>query len=128
MLHERADAILRHCAKALLCLVTCAIPVFIAACYGGPVGSSEPCQGKVVDKTTNVGIAGIEIRCMVAGSAYDAGWSASDGSFNVSRPTSSSCDSLVALDVDGSSNGSYRSTSVSLAGDVCGGTIELEGR
>jgi hypothetical protein len=101
----------RSAAKILLGLVTAAIPVAIAACYGPAAvdGLDGSTSGWVRNRATGRGIAGIEVRCMRDGDVVDANHTGTDGAFTVTYPIATPCDSLVATDVDGPSNGSYGS-------------------
>jgi hypothetical protein len=104
---------IRFFAKVLLSVVTGAVPVLIAACYGvSNVGPEGSCGGKVVDKTAGTGVTGIEVHCLNgAGDSFDVSVSASDGSFLVQQPVGG-CASLEARDVDGAARGSYATATV----------------
>ncbi len=115
---------LRRVAGWVLKLVTCTIPVFIAACYGVPY-RFRPCPGKVVDKTTQVGIPGIEVRCRRGGDFVNVTSTSPDGSFILDVPEEG-CDSIDASDVDGTANGSYLDGSLQPVPPACDVTIELE--
>jgi hypothetical protein len=117
-------------AKPILWLMTSAIPVFIAACYGSPYDGNGPdngdnegkrfLKGKVV-KPGGEGIPGIEVSCLT--DAADAGiissrvfTMADDGAFVLEAPPGG-CVSLRAADVDGPENGSFESKEAPVTGD-----------
>jgi len=115
--------------RSLLWMLTAAVPVFIAACYG--INYQFTKNGRVLDKTTRAGIANIEISCAdpadVApivdagsgedgGATEDAGYHASgfvsgaDGSFFWGSETA--CNKLKFEDIDGQENGGLYLTKI----------------
>lgn len=100
---------MRSVKKALLWILTVAIPVTIAACYG--VAQRFSMGGRVTDATTGDGIEGIEVTCVDAGS-FDSSmtWSDANGDFSVDYDTP--CATVRADDVDGADNGSYVTATV----------------
>ncbi len=61
--------------KALLWIFTSAIPIFLAACYGSPMGGWS-FDGKVVDEETGKGINGILVSCIMTNGPME--WSVDD--------------------------------------------------
>jgi hypothetical protein len=96
---------MKHLSRALLKLMTLCFPVVIAACYGPAYRYSK--DGKVIDKETHLGIAGIKVDCVLAdGTVQDSTTTSPDGSFSLSYDIA--CSSLAASDVDGELNGKYK--------------------
>jgi len=105
---------MRALKRGALWLVTFAIPVTIAACYGMVMNFYKP--GKVLNKATQEGIKDIEVRCAEgqepvedAGTSEDAAIGAEtlavtgdDGSFVLYDDL---CQTLRFVDVDGADNG-----------------------
>jgi len=114
---------------SLLWMLTAAVPVFIAACYGINYQYSK--KGRVLDKETRAGIANIEVSCVDpaavapvvdagagedAGATEDAGYrpsgfsSSDDGSFYWGgfEP----CNKLKFEDIDGQENGGLYLTKI----------------
>jgi hypothetical protein len=96
-------------ARPVLWLMTSAIPVFIAACYGAYYDESRA-TGKVVDKSTGEGIADILVSCLApGGSVIDQTYSlAGDGAFEVWFQEVDPCETLRFEDVDGEANGEFQ--------------------
>ncbi|MEK7705105.1 MAG: hypothetical protein AAB426_09115 [Myxococcota bacterium] len=94
--------------KALLWVVSTAIPVTIAACYGVAYRFSHSQSGRVLDAATSNGIAGIEVTCLVADGEQSTTYSREDGAFEL--PYEEPCDSVRAADVDGAENGGTYAT------------------
>ena len=125
---------MRNVQRVLLWLITGAIPVVIAACYGVVMEYYKP--GKVTDKTSQKGIPDVEVRC--AGLAEDAGpvedaaadpgvlaISDAEGSFVIS--VLPSCDTLRFVDVDGEENGGqYASVEAPLGANGAELMVEME--
>ena len=107
-------------AKPLLCLLTTAIPVFIAACYGPPMedadGGTDPetsLTGRVLCALTGSGIPYIKVSCLVSGrdgqEVYDETYSApGDGAFELWSSDYTPCEVLRFEDVDGAENGAFQ--------------------
>jgi hypothetical protein len=90
--------------KALLSLLTGAIPVFIAACYGPPAECTDA-EGTVKDPGGNP-IANILVRCMLGGAEQNSTTTAAgDGAFALTYCSDGECDALRFEDVDGAENG-----------------------
>ncbi|MFH1808164.1 MAG: hypothetical protein ABIJ09_05445 [Pseudomonadota bacterium] len=123
----------RKIQRALLWGITCAIPVVIAACYGMVMSFYKP--GRVLDKTTQKGIADIEVRCVGlaedAGSVEDAGGDTgllavtdAEGSFVLNT---NPCDTLRFIDVDGEANGGqYTSVEMPIGAEGEELVVEME--
>ncbi len=94
---------MRLIAKFFLWLISVAIPVVIAACYGAPFAYSK--TGKVVDSETKEGVNGIQVACLLDGYEQDVAYSWEDGTFWIHYDAP--CDSLHLEDVDGEDNGGY---------------------
>lgn len=100
---------LKWIAKPFLWLVTSAIPVFIAACYGPRYAMGD--NGDLLKGTTKddsgKGIPDIEVKCInAAGESIDATYArGDDGYFSVWSPHSDPCKQLRFTDVDGEENG-----------------------
>jgi len=102
---------MKYISRALLRLFTLAVPVVLAACYGPPSEWRASKRGKVIDRDTHEGIAGIELSCLREdGSVENSDYSNFDGSFTLGYDTS--CATIEAKDVDGTQNGSYTKTSM----------------
>jgi hypothetical protein len=125
---------MRNIQRLLLWLITGAIPVVIAACYGVVMDFYKP--GKVLDKATQKGIPDIEVRCAGltedAGAVEDAGEdtgllavSDAEGSFVISGQPG--CDTLRFIDVDGADNGGqYSAVEAPLGADGAELVVEME--
>jgi hypothetical protein len=113
---------MRIIAKFFLWLITVAIPVVIAACYGPLYKYSK--SGKVVDSETQEGINGIQVSCMVGGSPWDVTYSDPQGEFLLmyDRP----CDELQLEDVDGDQNGRYLTTTAPFCEDCTTIAVEMD--
>jgi hypothetical protein len=109
----------KYIARFLLRMMTLAVPVVIAACYGVPQDYTLR-NGRVVDKDTQRGIPGIKVTCLTGDAGIfstltngsmvdaglttlDAGASTEDGTFQLNGGVD--CTSLLAEDVDGPANG-----------------------
>jgi hypothetical protein len=112
---------MKHLAKPILWLLTTAIPVFIAACYGAPMenlydGGSDPeksVAGRVLSALTGSGIPYVKVSCLISGTGglevYDDAYSApGDGAFELQSSEYSPCEILRFEDVDGADNGAYQ--------------------
>jgi len=139
-------------AKPLLWLLTTAIPVFIAACYGAPgyicgygsdsdgdtdgdtdvpyVGHLKSFRGLVRHALTAVAIPYVRITCGVYGmggeEVVDKTYSKPDGSFELWHSDVVPCDFLRFEDVDGAFNGSFVSKEVDFDNAIQGDVYELE--
>jgi hypothetical protein len=113
---------LKHLARIVLKLATLGIPVVIAACYGMPYQYSR--QGRVIDKSTHLGIGGIRVTCLDEEGAVDSETrSGENGSFVLYYDQI--CATLMAEDDDGAENGGkYKATSLAL-GDHTGGDVSI---
>jgi hypothetical protein len=91
--------------KALLWLITTAVPVVVAACYGVMYAFSK--SGKVVDKHTGEGIYGLQVSCVVSNrnDVEDSTYTYEDGGFVLGFDRE--CNMIVIEDVDGEENGGY---------------------
>jgi hypothetical protein len=120
---------MRWLARPFLWLLTCVVPVFIAACYGGvgvwdgqlPDGGNDSsgtlrrARGHVLNYQTGSGIKGIHVICLGApadaGNALDDTYSLpGDGAFEIWYYEFYPCDTLRFEDVDGAENGGPFST------------------
>lgn len=107
---------MRLLAKPFLWLLTSAIPVFIAACYGAPMEGGEAeksVAGRVLSALNGSGISGIRVSCMVPGAegpeVYDQAYSeGADGEFLLWTSEYSPCETLLFEDVDGAENGAFQ--------------------
>ncbi|MDD5309325.1 MAG: hypothetical protein PHU25_18575 [Deltaproteobacteria bacterium] len=115
---------MRWLAKPFLWLLTCIVPVFIAACYGAGFGVSDGpysdggsgrltrAKGRVLNAITGLGIKGIHVICLwqvgTDDRAADDTYSLpGDGAFEVWYEENSPCDVLRFEDVDGDDNGGH---------------------
>lgn len=99
---------MRKMSRFLLGIVTTAIPVVIAACYGMAYQFSQ--RGKVVNKTTKAGVAGLRVECRTDSNAMtDRTYSATDGSFDLYTSSRGGC-KTIAVDDDRESGARYAST------------------
>ena len=113
---------MRIIAKFFLWLVTCAIPVVIAACYGMAYRYSK--TGHVIDSETKEGIQGIEVTCLVGSDEHSMTYTGEDGYFWLEYDVR--CDKLRIDDVDGEDNGGlYVGRTVDFCKDCEDITIEL---
>ena len=121
---------LKRLAKPFLWLLTTAIPVFIAACYGSPGGYSDggpgPDSGPVPEKSvagrvlsalTGSGIPYIKVSCLISGfeglEVYDDTYSApGDGAFELWSSEYTPCEVLRFEDIDEEENGSYQTLEI----------------
>lgn len=115
--------------RSLLWMLTAAVPVFIAACYG--ISYSFTKSGRVLDKVSRAGIANIQVSCADpleqapvydagvgedGGATEDAGYqpvgftSSADGSFFYGSDVV--CNKLKFEDVDGQQNGGLYLTKI----------------
>jgi len=139
-------------AKPLLWLLTTAIPVFIAACYGAPgyicgygsdgdtdydddtdephVGHLQSFRGRVNAALTAVAIPFIRVTCgglgMSGEEVVDKTYSKPDGSFELWHSDVVPCDFLRFEDVDGAFNGSFASKEVDFDNAIQDDVYELE--
>jgi hypothetical protein len=99
---------MKRISRCLLGLVTCVVPVFIAACYG--VMNTFSQRGQVVDKNTKAAVAGLRVECLNASSTVtDMTHSAWDGTFALHTESASSC-TTIAVDDDRETGARYAST------------------
>lgn len=91
---------MRSVAMWLLRAVTTTVPVVIAACYGMAYRYTR--QGRVVDRATGQGVAGMKVTCAQGGATASTG---ADGAFTL--PDDDRCDSVQVEDADGAANGAY---------------------
>jgi hypothetical protein len=120
---------MRWLARPLLRLLTCIVPVFIAACYGSigvldgsldggagtDTGGLKRARGHVLSYATGLGIKGIHVVCLGVsadgGSTLDDTYSLpGDGAFEIWYDESRPCETLRFEDVDGAENGGLFST------------------
>jgi hypothetical protein len=126
----------KRLARPILWLLTSAIPVFIAACYGPPMeddwdGGLDPeksVTGRVLSALTGSGIPYIKVSCLVSGrdgqEVYDETYSApGGGAFELWSSEYTPCETLRFEDVDGADNGVYQSLEL---GYVDGQVVEAE--
>jgi hypothetical protein len=111
-------------ARPFLWFFTCAIPVFIAACYGGYYeidgGPNQlSATGRVLDGVTSASIAQIKVSCVASGyvdggdNVIDSTYSMpGDGHFELWYTDDNPCERLILEDVDGAENGEYASKTV----------------
>ncbi len=108
---------LKMIAKPFLWLVTCAIPVFISACYGSGYDSdveTELLEGNVKN-AAGEGIPNIQLTCISKdGVTNNQTYSQSDGSFSIPSRYDLPCLKLRFEDVDGNENGLYSTLDLSL--------------
>ena len=98
--------IIRWLSKPLLWLVTSAIPVVIAACYGVYDGLISR-SARVVDRDTGMGIGGIKVTCIdsEAGTGDSTYSFEHDGFFELYFSEGDGCQFVRFEDVDGPENG-----------------------
>jgi putative lipoprotein (rSAM/lipoprotein system) len=109
--------------RVLLWIITVAIPVTIAACYG--VAYRFSALGKVVDADTGDPIEGIQVSCLDAdGLDMSTVWSDEQGQVTIDYDEP--CDKLRAVDVDEAENGSYASKDVPFDGNASETLIEMD--
>lgn len=112
---------MRHVSRCLLGIVTCVVPVFIAACYGMAYTFSQ--RGRVIDKGSKTGVSGMRVQCRNKSDAMtDETHTQSDGRFHLSATSESAC-ATVAVDDDHEAGARYASTRVPSNGDDL--TIEV---
>jgi hypothetical protein len=122
----------KRLAKPLLWLLTTAIPVFIAACYGGPFDGrwdedagpdpEKSVAGRVLSALTGSGIPYIRVSCVISGyggeQVYDDTYSApGDGAFELWSSEYTPCEILRFEDVDGADNGAYQTLELNYVDD-----------
>lgn len=143
---------LKRLAKPFLWLLTTAIPVFIAACYGAPgyscgygsdsdgdtdgdtdvpqVGHLRSFRGMVRNALTAVAVPYIRVTCgglgMSGEEAVDKSYSKPDGSFELWHSDVVPCDFLRFEDVDGAFNGSFAPKEVDFDNAIQDDVYELE--
>lgn len=114
-------------ARPFLWFFTFAIPVFIAACYGGYYeiddaggGTNQlSATGKVLNALTGASIAQIKVSCVAPGyvdggdNVIDSTYSLpGDGHFELWYTDDNPCERLMFEDVDGTENGEYATKTV----------------
>jgi hypothetical protein len=117
-------------ARPLLWLLTTAIPVFIAACYGPPMegtwdGGPDPersIAGRVLSALTGGPLPYIQVSCLVSGydglEVYDDTLSNPDGGgFELWSSEYTPCEILRFEDVDGAENGAYQTLDLAYVDD-----------
>jgi hypothetical protein len=121
---------MRLLARPLLWLLTTAIPVFIAACYGAPgdfggdagLVPEKSVAGRVLSALTGSGIPYIRVSCLISGyeglETYDETYSRpDDGAFELWSSEYTPCEILRFEDVDGGENGAFQTLELSYADD-----------
>ena len=103
---------LRTLAKPFLWLVTCAIPVFISACYGSGYDGTGGSRSRILDGTvTNAsgqGVTDILVKCLDSGGyENDRTVSQEGGYYEIRSYEDSPCRTLRFEDIDGAENGTY---------------------
>ncbi len=99
---------MRRVSRYLLGIVTCAVPVFIAACYGIAMSFSQ--RGRVIDKDSKAGVGGLRVECLTASSAVsDMTTTALDGAFDLHTADQASC-TTIAVDDQRAASSHYAST------------------
>lgn len=99
---------MRRISRLLLGIVTCVVPVFIAACYG--IAYTFTQRGRVVDKTSKTGVAGLRFECRSASnSVSDVTHTAADGTFDLHARDANAC-TTIAVEDDGRATTRYAST------------------
>ncbi len=101
--------------KGALFLMTGIMPVFIAACYGGPMDDDWEftAMGSVKDKASGNPIGNILVRCLLFGAVEDETYTtAGDGSYVFDFYTGDDCNELQFEDIDGEENGGKYATKV----------------
>ena len=133
-------------ARPFLWFFTCAIPVFIAACYGGYYeiddaggGANQlSATGRVLNALTSASIAQIKVSCVAPG-YVDGGINADggdnvidstyslpgDGHFELWYTDDNPCDRLIFEDVDGAENGEFTSKTVQFDDTLAETVVEL---
>jgi hypothetical protein len=99
---------MRTLKRLVLSAVTATTGVLVACAYG----MFYSWTGRVRDATTQQGIPGIRVSCLVGGSVVDTGTTDGQGSYDLDR--SGDCEQLRFEDVDGAANGTYDGTTVDL--------------
>ena len=101
---------MRRLVRFMLRIVTTAVPVVIAACYGVPYNFTQ--RGRVVDRDTKQGIGGLMVECRTASDATtESNYSGTDGSFVLIALNAADCQKVAVEDLrDGSTR--YAPTSV----------------
>jgi hypothetical protein len=96
--------------------MTCAIPVFISACYGsGYSGEDSETLNGTVKNASGQGIPNISVTCISGvDNGDDQAYSQSDGSFSIPSYVDSPCVTLRFEDVDAAENGTYVSQDVTV--------------
>jgi hypothetical protein len=113
--------------RPVLWLLTSAIPVFIAACYG-PYYDESRAGGKVVSKATGEGIPDILVSCLSpGGGVLDQTYTlAGDGAFELWYQNEEPCETLGFEDVDGAENGAFQALEIPFDPATGEQTVELE--
>jgi hypothetical protein len=101
---------MRRISRLFLKVVTLAVPVFIAACYGIAYSFSQ--RGKVLDRDTKKGIADLRVECRSTSDAItDMTHTAWDGTFQLYAQSETACTTIAVLD-DRNTSKPYASTTV----------------
>lgn len=103
--------------RALVYLVTFAIPVVIAACYGPAYRYRK--GGKVLDKQNRAPISQIDVSCEYDGGSSYPSRTGSDGVFQIT--TDETCLNLRAVDALGAGDGGVVDAGTTDAGTADGG-------
>jgi hypothetical protein len=113
---------MRLVARCFLWLLTVAVPVVIAACYGPMYRFSK--SGKVIDSQTKEGINNIQVTCLRNGYEQDVAYSLTTGQFDIYYDAA--CDELLFEDIDGEENGgTYVQRTVEFCEECPEMTVEL---
>lgn len=131
--------------RSLLWMLTAAVPVVIAACYGVPANFKTK-LGKVVSSADKQGIKGIQVSCENDGAASDDAGIVEDagvledagaapnqgvltdetGAIYLNYDENFPCDNIVVKDIDGAENGEFVDTQVAFVNDDSEQTIEMD--
>jgi hypothetical protein len=101
---------MRRVSRLLLGIVTTAVPVVIAACYGMAYTFSQ--RGHVIDKASKAGVAGLRVDCLSSSkNVSDTTLTSSTGAFELYASGQSACQTVAVTD-ERSASPSYAPTSV----------------
>ncbi len=99
---------MKRLSRLVLSLGLLGLPWVIACAYGTYYKYSK--AGRVIDRDTHAGVAGIEVECLVGGKVQSSSVSGPDG--DVQLRYDEPCETLRATDSDGSQNGLYAETTM----------------